>query len=268
MIVFAIIISTVIILCFAFDQSLTVRYYNIESNKINTNIRIAFVADLHSCDYGKNQKNLLDCIDNQKPDILLFGGDIFDESLPYENSIIVLKSVAEKYPCYYVSGNHEYRTGDIDSIKQMISGYGIIILEGQSKTVMIKGQAINICGVDDADVGHNNFMKQIVNAGSQVDTHLFTIFMAHRPEYIETYLKYNFDLILSGHAHGGQWRIPGIINGLLAPNQGFFPKYAGGEYEFNDKTFIVSRGLAKESTRVPRIFNPPELVIIDVVSIK
>ena len=106
-----------------------------------------------------------------------------------------------------------------DKVKQMILGYGITILEGQNEAIAI----------------------------------------------IDMYLQYEFDLILSGHAHGGQWRIPRILNGFLAPNQGFFPKYAGGKYDFNHTTFIVSRGLAKESTRIPRIFNPPELVIVDIL---
>ncbi len=267
-IVFAIIISAIVILIFfALNKRLTVRYYEIESNKITDNVRIAFVADLHSCYYGEGQTELLRCIEEQHPDIILFGGDIVDDKLSYENAVTVLKSSAEKYPCYYVSGNHEYRSRKIDTIKRMIAGYGIVILEGQSETIAINEQLINICGVDDAEIGERNFMQQIANAESQIDPDLYTVFMAHRPEYIDTYLQYDFNLILSGHAHGGQWRIPGIMNGFLAPNQGFFPKYAGGIYEFSDKTFIVSRGLAKESTRIPRIFNPPELVIVDIVSL-
>ncbi len=268
LIVFAIIISAIVILIiFALNEKLTIRYYEIESNKINDNVRIAFVADLHSCYYGEGQTELLSCIDEQQPDIILFGGDIVDDDLPFDNAVTVLKSLAGKYPCYYVSGNHEYWSGKIDIIKQMIAGYGIIILEGQGETVAVNEQLINICGVDDAEIGESNFMQQIINAEGQTDPALFTIFIAHRPEYINTYLQYDFNLILSGHAHGGQWRIPGIINGLLAPNQGFFPKYAGGIYEFSDKTFIVSRGLAKESTRIPRIFNPPELVMVDIVPV-
>lgn len=250
---------------FALNENLTVSYYEIKSNKVRDKVRIAFVADLHSCHYGKRQMELLDCIDAQQPDIILFGGDIVDDKLPYANAVIVLKSLAEKYPCYYVSGNHEYWSGKIEDIKQMILGYGITILEGQNEVVSINGQLLNICGVDDAEIGEGNFMKQIMNAGSQTDPALFTIFMAHRPEYIDTYLQNEFDLILSGHAHGGQWRIPGILNGFLAPNQGFFPKYAGGKYDFKHTTFIVSRGLAKESTRILRIFNSPELVIVDIV---
>lgn len=241
-----------------------VRHYEVGSDQVSETVRIAFASDLHSCSYGENQTGLLDIIDEQQPDVVLFGGDIVDDVLPYENAIAVLQSAAEKYPCYYVSGNHEYWSGEIDNIKQMIAGYGISILEGDSETVPIKGQLINICGVDDPEAGLQTFMQQIAAAG-EADPALFTVFMAHRPEYIDTYLQYEFDLILSGHAHGGQWRIPGIVNGFLSPNQGFFPKYAGGSYEFGEKTMIVSRGLARESTRIPRIFNPLELVIIDIV---
>lgn len=262
----AIIIAVVGILSvFAFDKKLTVSYYEVKSNKISENVRIAFITDLHSCYYGEGQKELLTCIDEQQPDVVLFGGDIVDDVLPPENAVTVLKAAAEKYPCYYVSGNHEYRSGRIAAIKRMIAGYGIEVLEGQSKAAAVKKQTINICGVDDAKIGDAKFMQQIENAEGQADPALFTIFMAHRPEYIDNYLRHDFDLILSGHAHGGQWRIPGILSGFLAPNQGFFPKYAGGIYEFGDKTFIVSRGLARESTRVPRIFNPPELVVIDII---
>lgn len=263
-----VIITFVIFIIVVSKEGLTVRNYEIESNKINDRLRIAFIADLHSCYYGEDQTELLNCIDEQRPDIILFGGDIVDDDLPYENALLVLQATAEKYPCYYVSGNHEFWSGEIGSIKKKIAEYGITVLEGQSETVAINGQSINICGVDDAEIGESIFMQQIEEAAAQAAPARFTVFMAHRPEYIEAYLQYDFDLVLSGHAHGGQWRIPGILNGLLAPNQGFFPNYAGGAYRFHEKTFIVSRGLAKESTRVPRIFNPPELVIVDILPSK
>lgn len=269
LIIFAIIVSALVFLIiFALNNRLTVSYYEIESSEINNNVRIAFVTDLHSWFYGEEQRSLLRCIDDQQPDIILFGGDIVDDKLPQENAVVVLKSSAEKYPCYYVSGNHEYWSGKIGDIKKMIEGYGVIVLEGQSETVTINGQALNICGVDDAEIGENNLIQQIVDAESQTDSTLFTIFMAHRPEYIDTYLRHDFDLILSGHAHGGLWRLPGIVNGFFAPNQGYFPKYAGGAYEFNEKAFIVSRGLSKTTASIPRVFNPPELVIVDIVPAK
>lgn len=92
----------------------------------------------------------------------------------------------------------------------------------------------------------------------------FNILLAHRPEYIEEYGQYPFDLVLSGHAHGGQWRIPYLMNGLIAPNQGWFPKYAGGLYRHGDMTEIVGRGLLLDWK--PRLFNPPEIVVVDIES--
>ena len=92
------------------------------------------------------------------------------------------------------------------------------------------------------------------------------LLIAHFPEQIDEYLKGNFDIVLSGHAHGGQWRIPGLIDGVYAPGQGLFPKYTSGVYMHGDTAHIVSRGLWKPSTliAVPRVFNRPELVIIDI----
>ena len=92
----------------------------------------------------------------------------------------------------------------------------------------------------------------------------YTILLSHRPELFEHYVSRGFDLVLCGHAHGGQWRIPRILNGLYAPNQGLFPQYAGGQYDSDATTMIVSRGLARESTRLPRIFNRPELVLVEI----
>lgn len=253
-----------ILFVFAFDVSLKTRYYKISSKKIKSDIKIAFISDLHSCYYGKEQKNLLNRIYEEKPDVILFGGDIADDVIPHKNTEIVLKYVTQKYPCYYVSGNHEYWSNEIDEIKNMFRKYGVVVLEGQNKIVSLNGEAINICGVDDPEVGEDEFLKQINNVSNQIDNSMFTVFLTHRPERINTYKLYDFDLILAGHAHGGQWRIPKILNGLYAPNQGIFPKYAGGLYTFDDKAFIVSRGLSRESTFIPRIFNPPELVIIDI----
>lgn len=255
----------IIIFVFAFNINLTTKYYKIDSHKLNENVRILFISDLHSSYYGKNQKNLLTSINLQNPDIILLGGDIADDKRTHENTEILLKNISKKYPCYYVSGNHEFWSGEINNIKKMFLSYGITILEGNNKIISVNNQKINICGVDDPEIGKNTFFKQINNISNLINNSFFTIFLSHRPEYINTYIDYDFDLILSGHAYGGQWIIPGILNGFYAPNQDFFPEYAGGLYKFDKKIFIVNRGLAKWSASIiPRIFNPPELVIIDI----
>ena len=252
----------------AFDVRLKIVEYTITSDKITNPIRIALVTDLHSCKYGKNQKTLIDAVDKQNPDIVLLGGDIFDDKIPDENTELFLAGIAGKYPCYYVTGNHEYWSRRVDEMLDTLKKYNVTILDGKSETVEVNNQKISISGIDDPDANlytgkSEGFYAQLDEINQIKDDSLFTILLAHRPSYVNKYLDYNFDLVLSGHAHGGQWRIPFLLNGVFAPDEGFLPKYAGGQYDFPNGKMIVSRGLARESTRVPRIFNRPELVIVN-----
>ena len=251
-------------LLFASSVEIKVVEFNVKSSGVSEKIRIALITDLHSCDYGENQIELLSQIYLQKPDIVLLGGDIVDDILPQDNAKEFLFAIAKKYLTFYVSGNHEFWSGEIDEIKEMIRGYGVFVLEGDCIPLEIRGQTINICGVDDPYVGKAKFEQQLKDCASSMDANNFSLLLTHRPELILDYARYNYDLILAGHAHGGQWIVPGVINGLYAPNQGIFPKYAGGLYKFENTSMVVSRGLAKESTRVPRIFNRPEVVIINI----
>ncbi len=258
----------IVFLVFGLYNALKVVTYTIETEKIANPVKIALVTDLHSCKHGENQEDLIDAINEANPDVVLLGGDIYDDVLPNENTSIVLGAISEKYPCYYVTGNHEYWSDDIETFLELVESFGITVLDGSYETIEVNGQSVNICGITDPDVlryteGHDDIRQQLDNLADVNDNGNYTILLAHRPELIDTYREYDFDLVLSGHAHGGQWRIPGLINGVLAPNQGWFPKYAGGLYEFKDMDFIVSRGLSRESTRVPRFFNRPELVLIE-----
>ena len=262
-----------IILVFAFDIRLKATTYEIQSDEIETPITIAFVADLHGCDYGENQQLLVNAIRKEKPDVVLLGGDIFDHTMSYEKSEAFLAGIATRYPCYYVTGNHEYWSEEVDVILDIISSYGVKILDGTQDTIEVNGETIQIAGIADPDVqlftpNHPTYTQQLDVLEAEISDNYFSILLSHRPELIEDYRTYSYDLVLSGHAHGGQWRIPYVLNGLYAPGQGIFPKYAGGLYEFEDMDFIVSRGLAKESTPVPRIFNRPELVIVNITSEK
>lgn len=251
----------------AFDVRLKIQEYTIESELITEDIRIVLLTDLHSCKYGTEASTLINEINKQSPDIVLLGGDICDDKIPHTTTESLLQGIADKYPCYYVTGNHEYWSNDIDTILTLFQSYGVTILSGTYTTINVKGQQINLCGVTDPDVV--NYTEDAVGVEEQIkslskvyENGNYTILLAHRPELINLYASNHFDLVLSGHAHGGQWRIPGLINGVYAPNQGMFPPYAGGKYQIDDTTMIVSRGLARESTRVPRIFNRPELVVV------
>lgn len=265
MLILAVIILLALGMVLALRVDIKTTKYYIKSNKISDSVRTALVTDLHSCNYGEHQQKLLNKIFAEDPDFVLLGGDIVDDKLPQKKAEEFLAAIAARYPCFYVTGNHEYWSNNINDIKKMIEGYGITILEGDKVSHVVNGQNIIICGVDDPDIGKGKFEKQLKCFTDNIDKNSFSILLAHRPELIDKYLPYKFDLIVAGHAHGGQWRIPGIMNGLFAPNQGFFPKYAGGIYKFDDTQMIVSRGLAKESTRVPRLFNRPEVVIINII---
>jgi len=251
------IITTIIILAiifkFALADDLTIREYDMTSEKIEHSFRIALITDLHCSEYGAAQSELLNALISANPDVVFFGGDIADDDLPLDNMLTLTRRVSKLYECYYVFGNHENRRPDKDTIRQNLAIYGVDLLEGESRHLSINGQSVDLYGVDDVK-------SEILKPNKEN----YSILLLHRPEKINLYQQYDFDLVLSGHTHGGQWRIPFILNGLLAPDQGLFPKYGGGEYQVNDTILIVSRGLARDYTRIPRIFNPPELVLIDV----
>ena len=234
-------------------------------------MRIALITDLHSCTYGgKDQSDLIDAVRAQNPDMVLFVGDIFDSrGMPDENAVAALKAIGSEYRSYYVSGNHEVRHEKLDYYKEIVRSCGVEVLDGLHTKIAVSALSTSpdIYGFDDVSA-YENLSEQLSHMEETVENfHFessFNVLLIHRPEEIEHYAKFGFDLVLNGHAHGGQWRIPGILNGLYTPDQGLFPEYAGGIYELDGTKMIVSRGLAKESNVVPRIFNRPELVIIDI----
>jgi predicted MPP superfamily phosphohydrolase len=240
---------------------LTVSHYELRVPEIQTSVRLLLITDLHSCLYGKNQAKLIQAIEAEAPDALMFCGDIADDKLPIENLNGLLEAVGTKYPCFYVTGNHEYWSGEVESIKRFFRAYGVIVLGGEYRSLRVRGEEITVCGVDDPE--SRNFESQLTAAAHGVKAGTYAVLLSHRPELFPSYAARNFDLVLAGHAHGGLWRIPWILNGAVAPNQGFFPKYTSGQYREQSTTMIVSRGLARESTRIPRFFNRVELVTVD-----
>ena len=268
----------VIFILFGFYNGLVIRRYAIEAPGITQPIRIALITDLHSCAYGEGERELLDAVDAEAPDLILLGGDIFDDDLPDDNAEAFLRGIGGRYPVYYVTGNHEYWAGEAGFARKMaiLEECGIVRLSGAAAAVEAGGSRITVCGVDDpyawtssagfVEHAKGSFPEQVAQVAEQAADGVYTILLTHRPELLDVYSRYDFDLVLAGHAHGGQWRIPFILNGLWAPNQGLFPAYAGGRYAQNGTAMIVSRGLARESTRVPRWYNRPELVMVELRS--
>lgn len=264
----------------ACSQKLVLRFYTEASEKVEEPVRLAVLTDLHSTFYGEDQGELVRALEEQKPDAVLLAGDIADDKVPHDGTEVLLDAIGDVYPCFYVTGNHEYWSGEEEAVKEMIASYGITVLEGESRLLDVRGQTIRICGVDDpGGFGHGRLQydpeamagweNQLAQCRISLEEAQYSVLMTHRPELVSYYTHMpgeepaGFDLVTAGHAHGGQVRIPGILNGLLAPNQGWFPKYAGGRYELGDTVMIVSRGLCRNL--LPRVFNRPELVFVDIV---
>jgi len=263
-----VVIITGVFLFISVDNNLSVTHYTFETDKLEEPVRIAVIADLHNRLYGKEQEELISAINEQNPDIIVLIGDIGDEKKSNTGTIKLLEGIAEEYPCFYVLGNHEARKEKAGEFKALFREYGVIVLDGRHEVIEINGQLLNICGADDLRNGRARYEKQLHDAFSEIDDSLFTLLLLHRPERFPQVSEYNFDLMLAGHAHGGQWRFPNIIDGFYAPQQGLFPKYTCGFYTLDERTMLVSRGLANNGGIIPRIFNPPELVIVDILPIE
>jgi hypothetical protein len=247
----------------ALDVRLQTVAYSVATPKVAAPVRLAVLSDLHSCVYGPEQRTLLEAVAAAGPDAVLMAGDMVDDAMPEEPAWTAVRALAEEYPCFYVTGNHEWRTGEAERICREMENLGIRVLRGDGETVELNGQRLDLWGVDDPDSGALEL--ELEQAGAGVRKEAFSVLLAHRPEKFRLYLQYPFDLVVSGHAHGGQWRLPGLVNGLFAPGQGLFPAYAGGCYEVGKARLAVSRGLARESTRIPRLFNRPEVTLVEIL---
>lgn len=253
------------VLISALDVRLTVRRYEVDA-PLEAPVRLALVSDLHSCRYGEGQERLLDALTRQSPDAVLLAGDILDDEMPPAPALQFLSEAAQRWPCVYVSGNHEVWTGRLPEILSHIETLGVHVLQGERLTLTLRGMSIDLLGLDDPAVGTSLYSRELDALAALPETGHFSVLLAHRPERYQDYAPLSCDLIVNGHAHGGQWRIPGLLNGLYAPNQGLFPDYAGGQYLRDEgQVQIVSRGLARESTLVPRVWNRPEVVIVDLI---
>lgn len=249
----------------ALDERLILRTYTVASPKLTAEVRLAVVTDFHSSD---NADDVVAMVASCAPDAVLLVGDMFDDDTanrPTERTLSLMRQLSALYPCYYVSGNHEAWTGEMDALYQQTEEAGVTVLRMSSGVLTVRGQRIALCGIPDpyemVFSGAPDTEEQLRQALEDVDSADFTVLLAHRPELLAKYAQFPLDLVVSGHAHGGQVRIPGVLNGLYAPNQGWFPKLAGGAYTQDGTTLIVSRGLAVR-TWLPRIFNRPEVVLV------
>lgn len=255
-------LSTIVILLawiFWTNTSITVSRYTIDSAKITSDsngFKIVQVSDLHNHDW---RTKLIKKIQKEFPNIIVVTGDLVDSSHPdIEVAMDFIKKALKIAPVFYVTGNHEAWLTDYDKLEQKLKAAGVIILDNTHMLLDFDKYSLNIIGIKDSDFQQGDGVVATIE--SQMESDHYNIVLSHRPELFKEYVKTDADLVLTGHAHGGQFRIP-FVGGVVAPNQGLFPKYTAGLKTERDTTMIVSRGLGNSIIPV-RINNIPELVVV------
>lgn len=224
--------------------------------------RIAQVSDLHNTEFGEGNAKLFSLLREAGPDIIVVTGDLIDSRhTDVDAAVRFIEGACEIAPVYYVTGNHESRL-DFDSIAPRLSEAGAVLLRNEAAYIERDGERIMLAGIDDpafVRTGGDALERAGQELAQLPEPEEFTVLLAHRPDLIATYAWYGPALVLSGHAHGGQVRLP-LIGALYAPGQGFFPDYTAGLYEVGDTQMIVSCGLG--NSLIPlRFNNRPELVL-------
>lgn len=253
----AVLVLLAILLPIALSQRLEVDVYTIASPKVQNQVTLAVATDLHDSFFGENQRELIAAIRAENPDALLLVGDMCETPDEMDGVRALVEGLAGELPVLYTTGNHECQGSEDKQIKAALREMGATVLEGDS----VELGGIRIAGTDDPlCLTRADWQAQLEACRAQDE--IFTVLMAHRPERVDSYAT-GFDLVVSGHAHGGQICIPGLLDGLWAPNQGWFPEYTSGLYPLEEGQLAVSRGLCKSA--IPRLFNRPELMILHIV---
>ena len=232
--------------------------------------KILHISDLHNAEFGNDNEKLISKISETNADIAVITGDLIDRNhTSIETALTFTKKLTEIMPVYYVTGNHEASCKDYALLEQGLIENGVIVLRNGTTEITKNNDTIEIIGIDDPNFSDMLFFDQeaIVNETLKniiQNNDSFKILLSHRPELFETYVSNNIDIVLSGHAHGGQVRLP-FIGGVVAPNQGFFPLYDAGLYSENNTNMVVSRGLGNSIIPV-RINNRPEIVVVELIN--
>lgn len=275
------IVSALVILCLGIwtlwgNIALEVNEYEIVSDRIPeafAGFRIAQVSDLHNKDFGEGYGQLLTLLSQINPDIIVVTGDLIDSRHTDLDIALEFAWQAGKIArVYYVSGNHEARVPEYEDLKIGLVKAGVVILENQKVQITREGENVTLMGIDDPSFQEDYLFGDSGSVARQAIENLqnesdgYTILLSHRPELFDLYVDTEMDLVFSGHAHGGQFRLP-FVGGLVAPNQGFFPKYDAGQFNEENTTMIVSRGVGNSIIPL-RFNNRPEIVLVTLRNMK
>ncbi len=256
------------------NSALMVHSFSVSDGKIPeafSGFRIAQISDLHNASFGPHNEKLLSMLKDTRPDIIVITGDLVDSNkTDFEIGISFGAEAAKIAPTYYVTGNHEAWLSDYETLKKGLENAGVVVLENEQLKLTRGGAEITLLGLNDPDFYTDYLFPDSALVAETLLTEMmpeddsYTILLSHRPELFPSYQKMGIDLAFTGHAHGGQIRLP-LIGGLVAPNQGLFPEYDGGLYEKDGSCMIVSRGIGNSILPL-RINNRPEIVVAELHS--
>lgn len=258
------------------NTALEVNEYEIVSDRIPqgfSGFRIAQISDLHNQEFGEGNAKLINLLTQTDPDIIVITGDLIDSR---QTDIGIALDFARRTiqiaPVYYVSGNHEARVAEYEDLKMGLVEEGVTVLDNRKVQITREGERINLIGIDDPSFredylfGNAEFVSRQAIDALQNASDGYTVLLSHRPELFDAYVGSGIDLVFSGHAHGGQFRLP-FFGGLVAPNQGFFPKYDAGRFTEENTTMVVSRGVGNSIIPI-RFNNRPEIIVVTLNHIK
>lgn len=266
-IVKVILIILLVIFFYWQNKGLVVTQYEYASEKVASELngyKIVQVSDLHNATFGAKNKKLLKLIKDQKPDMIVVTGDVIDSSFTNIGTAVeFVKGAVEIAPVYYVTGNHEewIDANEKESLLKQMEQVGAQILD--NKSILLGDEEAGFWLVGLAEVSLQNLKLMEMTRERDMEKEL-VVLLAHEPQYIKHYSSANVDLIFSGHAHGGQFRLP-FIGGIVAPDQGLFPEYTEGVHKEGKSTMIISRGLGNSVIPI-RLFNRPEIVCVELKS--
>ena len=267
------IVIALLLFCSYQNRHLETTYYTYKAEQLGADLegyRIVQISDLHNVKFGKNNQRLVDRIRECDPDMIVLTGDLVDSNhTNVDRAVQFVDEVVKICPVYYVTGNHEYwlDTSEYENLMDGLASAGVIILDDQVVEISRGDAKFRLVGLDDKSLADGTLGTLLNNAQNVAhedsEKKEFTVVLAHEPQYLARYASAGVDLVLSGHAHGGQFRLP-FVGGIVAPDQGFLPEYTAGEYYMDGTEMIVSRGLGNSVIPV-RLFNYPEIVCVELV---
>lgn len=273
--ILAALVIAVVVRCIYELHCITAARYELHSEKIRPGdgIRAVFVSDLHARSYGKDNKRLIDLIRQQQPDIILVGGDLNISKIPSSDkkALAFLRQIADLAPVYYAPGNHEKAMTDLKVFRDRNHRYmdelGRLNIRYMSNAAVHLNESISLTGLDASYSYYRKISPKKMSAESikryvgTADKTVYNIILAHFPDFFHSCADAGYDLVLSGHYHGGAVRLPGK-GGLISPQFKLFPEYSRGQFERGDSTLIVSAGCGSHTMNI-RLFNKPEILVID-----